>query len=79
MAYIWYIPGIFLVYIHVVSIPGVYHVFNKWVCSVPVTYPDRHVICQIYTWNMTCLSGYVTGPNKPILLKTCYTPGKTHV
>jgi hypothetical protein len=48
-----------LIYIHVVYIPGVYHVF----------------ICHEYSWHITCPSGYVTGTEQTHLLKTWYTPG----
>jgi len=54
--YTWYIPGIYLAYDHLCRNPGIYIEKTFWVCSVPVTYPFRHVISQEYPWSITCLS-----------------------
>ena len=48
--YAWYIPGIYMVYDHLCRNPGIYVEKTLWVCSVPVTYPYRHVISQEYPW-----------------------------
>ena len=56
--YTWYIPGIYLAYDHLVHVPGIYPVPNKWICSVPVTYPSSHVISQEYPWGRHVI--YVT-------------------
>ena len=55
--YTWYIPGIYLAYDHLCRNPGIYIEKTFWVCSVPVTYPFRHVISQEYPWSITCLYG----------------------
>ena len=44
--YAWYIPGMYMVYDHLCRNPGIYLEKTLWVCSVPVTYPYRHVICK---------------------------------
>ena len=49
--YTWYIPGIYLAYDHLCRDPGIYIEKTFWVCSVPVTYPFRHVISQEYPWS----------------------------
>ena len=49
--YAWYIPGIYMVYDHLCRNPGIYVEKTLWVCSVPVTYPSRHVISQEYSWS----------------------------
>jgi hypothetical protein len=55
LTYTWYIPGIYLAYDHLCRNPGIYIEKTFWVCSVPVTYPFRHVISQEYPWSITCL------------------------
>ena len=61
-------------YTHLVYMSGIYHVSNKWVCSVPVTLLDRQGIHQAYTRHMTCLSSNVTGTEQTHLLETWYIP-----
>jgi hypothetical protein len=76
--YTWYIFGIYLVFDHVCHIPGVYIEKKLWVCSVPVTYPDRHVISQAYAWYIPCLSGYVTGTEQTHEVFSMYNSGLRH-
>jgi hypothetical protein len=69
-------------YTHLVYMSGIYHVSNKWVCSVPVTLLDRQGIHQAYAWHMpgVCQVYVVTWQvrNKPIYWKhgiyLTYTP-----
>ena len=67
-------PGISMEYTHLVYMSGIYHVSNKWVCSVLVTLLDRHVICLVYAWCMPCQSSNVTGTEQTHLLETWYIP-----
>ncbi len=76
--YTQYIPSIYLAYDHLCCNPGVYIEKTLWVCSVPVTYPYRHVMPQGYPWHITCLYGYVTGTEQTHKVFSMYTPGLRH-
>ena len=64
-----------MVYDHLCRNPGIYIEKTLWVCSVPVTYPSRHVISQEYPWGITWLEGYVTGTEQTHKVFSMYIPG----
>ena len=74
----WYIPGIYLAYDHLCHNPWIYIEKTLWFCSVPVTYPTRRVILQEYSWDITCLEGYVTGTEQTHKVFSMYIPGLRH-
>ena len=69
------ILNINLAYDHLCHIPGLYLEKTLWVCSVPVTYPDSHVIYQAYAWYITWPIGYVTGTEQTHKVFSRFIPG----
>ena len=63
---IYNIFGVYQVYPYLGHIPGLYLEKTLWFCSVPVTYPDSHVIYQAYAWYIGLKMPIFIGLNMPL-------------